>query len=309
MNSRSALDHLTRGLRPLARDLGFTEGPVADQDTHVLVASMTRGTVYRVPLGGGPAAPVVEVGGAPNGLARASDGAVLVAQSGEAVITSRSALPVVPSIQAVAVTAQSAEVAVRTEGGVHAPSDCVVGPDGRLWFTDPGDHVVDVASANGHVRALDLETHVLETVAEGLSFPNGLAFSAAGDRLYVAETALARVRRFAVEPRGRLVHDGWTATLPSGRPDGLALDAAGWLWVAGSSGDNVVAFDDDATPRIDWHLGTGQFTTSICFAGPELSTLVITSPKGGRVLATPALHPGLPLPVHRAGALAGTRPS
>lgn len=83
----------------------------------------------------------------------------------------------------------------------------------------------------------------------------------------------------------------------NGRPDGMAIDSAGWLWIAGSSGDNVVAIDNDGIIRYELTFGTEVLVTSVCFAGADLDRLIVTIAKGGSVVSLPAVHPGLPLPV------------
>ena len=72
------------------------------------------------------------------------------------------------------------------------------------------------------------------------------------------------------------------------------MDANGRLWCAASEGDCIYAFEPDGriAERID--LGP-SFPTNLCFAGPDRATLVVTAPKGGRVLAAEVAVPGAPL--------------
>jgi len=284
---------LPAGARFLARGLGFTEGPAALGDDAVLVTSINRGHVYRVSLEGAPPELVVETGGGPNGLAVDATGAVLIAQNGGTVMPSRSAVPVAPSVQ----RWDHGQLVTAAAQGMDGPSDCVVGPDGRFWFTDPADHALEGTPEPGRLMSWDPVTDELIVRRDGLLFPNGLAFEATGERICVAETAPGRVSRFVVAEGCR--PDGWTAQLPAGKPDGIAFDAAGWLWVAGSVGGNVVAFDDHGELRDELNFGTGSMVTSLCFAGPKLEMLVVTAAKGGSVIGMPARHPGLPLPARR----------
>jgi gluconolactonase len=288
---------LPAGARFLAQGLGFTEGPAALDDRAVLVASINRGHVYRVGLDGSGGELAVETGGGPNGIAVGPDGEVLIAQNGATAMPSRSTLTAFPSIQRWADKTVTAVVA----DGVDAPSDCVVGPDGRLWFTDPSDHSLDGTPAPGRLLSWDAVTGNLQVQRGGLLFPNGLAFDVTGERIYVAETAPGRVTRFRLTAHG-CEPDGWSVELPHGKPDGIALDVRGWLWVAGCVGGNVTAFDERGRFRQEISFGTGSMVTSLCFAGPGLDTLVVTAAKGGSVIALPALHPGLPLPVRAARA-------
>lgn len=280
--------------RLLASAIGFTEGPVRWGDNSILVTSMTRGLIYEVQLDDSvPPQIFLETGGGPNGLAVTADKNLLITQSGGSVMKSRSAKPARPSIQ----QRCGGEIATLSTD-VHSPSDCVVGPDGQLWFTDPADHDLTNPTANGCVRRLDLSNRRSEVMIPGLSFPNGIAFAADPASVYIAETAMGRIRRYRLSG-ATWAHDGWEALLPTGRPDGIALDEAGWLWVAGSTGANVIAFGSDGEVIREIDFGDGHLVTSVCFAGPDLTTMVATSAKGGSVFAFPAINPGLALPAFR----------
>ena len=92
-----------------------------------------------------------------------------------------------------------------TQASINNPRDLAIGPDGRLYVADEGNH---------RVRAVDLETGVITTVmgtgqpgqgADGLppretdlSKPAGVAFDHEG-RLYVSDTDNNVIRRIALE--------------------------------------------------------------------------------------------------------------
>lgn len=283
--------------RIVASGLGFVEGPCADGADHLLVASINRGVVYRIALDTRSEPELLfETGGGPNGLATTPDGTVYVAQNGARVMTSRSQLSAVPSIQMWKGEALSQVLC----DGVTSPSDCVIGPDGALWFTDPADHEIFQKGKPGSLRAFDPVSGVVRTLLDGLAFPNGLAFGPSGSEVYVAETSARTVSRYQLTDRG-LEEDGWIAKIETGYPDGIALDAAGWLWVAGSTGYNIMAFDPAGNLRKEIHFGSGVFVTSLCFGGPDRTKMYVTVPKGGCVIEMPALHPGLALPAFRGG--------
>ncbi|MDE8649343.1 SMP-30/gluconolactonase/LRE family protein [Rhodococcus qingshengii] len=276
----------------IADGIGFTEGPAKIDDHAVAVTSINRGHIYRVPLDGSGPTLLCETGGGPNGIALSKDGDLWITQNGGTAMPSRSTMKTAPSLQ----RWTKGELSVELTGTVTAPSDCVFGPDGRLWFTDTAEHAVGEVKP-GRLHAYDPVTHKLETQMGGLMFPNGLAFDSTHDKLYVAETATDTVRRYDVPLGGGCTADGWAVTLRRGRPDGMAVDTAGWLWIAGSSGDNVIAVDDNGNLRHELLFGTGVLVTSVCFAGAELDRLIVTVAKGGTVISLPAVHPGLPLPV------------
>jgi gluconolactonase len=279
--------------RVLGSGLGFVEGPVALDDEHVAVTSINRGHVYRLPLDGGQPELLVETGGGPNGLAVGGRSELWIAQNGATVMPSRSTIPTSPSIQR-----WSSQLETVATAELFAPSDCVIGPDAQLWFTDPADHNLTGTAKPGCLRSFDPASGELRTRLEDLRFPNGLAFAADPQELYVAETTPGIVRRYRVNASG-CRPDGWQFHLNNGKPDGLAVDVEGWVWIAGSIGDNLLAVDRSGKIRRQIHFGTGAMVTSACFAGPDLRTLVVTIAKGGTVLALSAPNPGLPLPVWR----------
>ncbi len=278
--------------RTLAAGIGFTEGPVWTQSGELLVTSMSRGLVYQVDLGPAdePRPPLAsyETGGGPNGLAEGPGGLVYVAQNGAATAPSRSPRPVTPSIQVL----DHGEVRDLLVTGLAAPNDLVVGPDRRVWFTDPvGGTPRTVGS---RVLAYDPTTGAVEVVLLDVDFPNGLAFGPGGD-LYVADTTADAILRYQLidgVPVGRAVH----AHVPGTGPDGIAFDADGNLYIAAFASDEVVVVDPAGAVVRRLSTGAKSRPTNLCFAGDDLDTLVVTLASGGRVGA-------LREPVHGSPAL------
>ncbi|MFD3479047.1 SMP-30/gluconolactonase/LRE family protein [Streptomyces sp. NPDC058695] len=70
-------------------------------------------------------------------------------------------------------------------------------------------------------------------VLDGLSVPNGPAFTADGRTMYLADSPLGRILRHRVDPETGDVDEGEVfATVESGSPDGMAVDQDGGLWSA-----------------------------------------------------------------------------
>lgn len=206
-----------------------------------LYTGVLGGAILRIDPRNGTISELVNTGGRPLGLAFTSDGAQLLiadAMRGLLAWSSSSGLQV---------------LADRHAGRPILYADAVTpGADGWAYFTDassrhsPRTHgtlhaaTLDIIeqSCTGRVLAIDLATRRVESVIEGLCFPNGIVANADGDRLFVAETARYRVWSIASATRGldlsRGVPDPPTAgvildNLP-GFPDNLTRGPDGRLW-------------------------------------------------------------------------------
>jgi sugar lactone lactonase YvrE len=65
-----------------------------------------------------------------------------------------------------------------------------------------------------------------------------------------------------------------------GRPDGLAVDAEGGIWVALWGGGAVQRYTPEGQLDAHLELPVSQ-VTSCCFGGPDLATLYVTSAARG----------------------------
>jgi gluconolactonase len=86
-------------------------------------------------------------------------------------------MPAVPSLQHYDGTI----VRTLVDEGVDCPNDCVVGPDGRFWFTDPRGQALVDDSLPGRLCCYEPSTHEIVVQADGLQYPNGLGFSTNGE--------------------------------------------------------------------------------------------------------------------------------
>jgi gluconolactonase len=142
----------------------------------------------------------------------------------------------------------------------------------------------------------------VEVIAEDLLWPNGITVALDG-ALLVSDFARGHVTRIA--PDGSM--DVFCA-LADGSPDGNALDAEGALWVATGPAGSLLRVGDDGTVLAIIDV-PARFVSSLCFAGPQLDELVVTtadnleSPDtGGTVLRATVPVPGAPVPLASRGA-------
>jgi gluconolactonase len=132
---------------------------------------------------------------------------------------------------------------------LNSPNDVVVKSDGTVYFTDPPYGIEPEEReqpCNGLYRILPDGT--VELLADDFDRPNGLAFSPDESILYVDDSPRRHVRAFAVRSDGTLTNSRVIADMDHpqpGSPDGMKIDQAGHLYVAGATG--IWVFEPDGT--------------------------------------------------------------
>lgn len=109
--------------------------------------------------------------------------------------------------------------------------------------------------------------------AEGLHFPNGIAVSADGSCLSVAESGGDSIAWFDVARGGELALRARTGGLVE--PDGVCLARDGKLWVAQFGGDSFVCLDEAGTRYAE--LPTPGFRAVACWLSEDEQTLFALS--------------------------------
>ena len=117
----------------------------------------------------------------------------------------------------------------------YGGNDLVVDGRGHAYVNSPdfdfasGPHEGDVQPGVVGLVTPDREVRV---VAEDLAFPNGMAVSADGGTLVVADSYRHHLVGFAIADDGSLSQRRVWADLGDHNPDGICLDAAGAAWYA-----------------------------------------------------------------------------
>lgn len=159
-------------------------------------------------------------------------------------------------------------------GGRTRMNDGVADPHGRFWA---GSMAYDTTPDAGSLYRVDPDGEVTR-VLDGLTVPNGPAFDATGTTMYLADSAHGVIHRFEVDTdNGDLTNRGVFATVAEGSPDGMTVDADGYLWSAVWGAGRVLRFAPDGTRDTVLTVPARQ-PTSVCLTG-EL--LVVTSATTG----------------------------
>ena len=151
---------------------------------------------------------------------------------------------------------------------------------------------------------LDTSLRVVQ-LAEGLTIGNGIAFSPAGDRFYLADTQARRVWQHRYSADGELGErmDFLDTAGLAGKPDGATVDAEGFYWLAGVYGGQLYRIAPDG--RIDRSIDL-PISTPTCarFGGKDMADLYVTSmgeslpgPAGGLFVVRGLGVRGLPEPL------------
>src|SRR5262249_15055035 len=121
-----------------------------------------------------------------------------------------------------------------------SPNDLVMRSDGSIYFTTPsrdlGPNDAPVA-----VYRVSPESGTISLIAEGLTVPNGLAFSPDEGILYVVDSAARSVVAFDLLPNGNRANQSsrvfadLSGPEPGG-PDGMKVDTGGNVYVGGAGG-------------------------------------------------------------------------
>ena len=112
---------------------------------------------------------------------------------------------------------------------------------------------------------------------DGFTTANGIAWSPDGATLYFADSGPRTIYAYDYETSGEVRRRRVFATLPAGvKPDGLATDSDGGLWVAVWDGWRLERYAADGRHTRTIRLPVPR-PTSIAFGGADLSTLYVTS--------------------------------
>jgi sugar lactone lactonase YvrE len=150
---------------------------------------------------------------------------------------------------------------------------------GRFWA---GTMAYDFAAGAGGFYCLEADADAGHTVRQALAkvtISNGLAWSDDDSTLYYIDSPTGTVDAFDFDiERGEIANRRQVVKISEddGLPDGMAIDAEGYLWVALFGGGAVHRYSPDGA--LDGVLEIPASKVTCCaFAGPDLGDLYITT--------------------------------
>ncbi|MEV6137965.1 SMP-30/gluconolactonase/LRE family protein [Nocardia sp. NPDC051990] len=264
------------------------EGPVWDARTdEVLWVDIPAGRIHRATLRDG------DLVGRSTVVMGKRVSAVVPCASGGLIAT---AVDTFVHIDDGAIT-EVAALSLPDDGIRRRMNDAKADPCGRLFA---GTMAEDEIPGTAALYRLDPDGE-LSTVRQQVTISNGLGWSPDGATVYYVDSPTHRVDAFDYEAATGTFSGGRTfAKFPDGLPDGLTVDASGYVWVAVWGAGQVRAFDPSGRPHAVIHVGPAQ-VSSCAFAGPDLDVLVITTaaegsaaPDAGRLFTCRPGVTGLP---------------
>jgi len=181
-------------------------------------------------------------------------------------------------------------LADRADGARCQMNDAIADSEGRFfsgsWFYDPTKEY-----ELGKLIRIDTDgqAHVVD---EGFHLANGLAFSPDDKTLYLTDSAERRIYAYDYNrATGAIGNRRVLVQVPNdeGLPDGLTVDAEGFLWSAQWYGSCVVRYDPEGC--VERRLQTpAKQTSSVAFGGKDLTDIFITS--AGRSEPMPVMPKG-----------------
>jgi D-xylonolactonase len=181
-------------------------------------------------------------------------------------------------------------IARDADGHACLLNDCIADPAGRVLagskFYDPHTEYPLAAlialDKNRKARVLD----------EGFHLSNGLGFSPDCKTLYFTDSVARTIYAYDYDAaRGAAKHRRVFVKVPvtSGLPDGLTVDAQGFVWSAEWYGSCIVRYDPDG--HVERRIETpAKQTSALAFGGPDLADIFVTS--AGKSEPMPIMPPG-----------------
>lgn len=168
-------------------------------------------------------------------------------------------------------------------------NDCIADPVGRLLTGSCYYHPSEPYRL-GQLLSVDRAGQV-QVLDEGFDLANGMGFSPDGTILYFTDSIRRTIYQYAYDQETGAASDRRIFVRldrTSGIPDGLTVDAEGFVWSAEWYGGSISRYDPDGKRERAIQVPAKQ-VSSLNFGGPDFCDIFITS------AAKPEPTPAMPL--------------
>jgi sugar lactone lactonase YvrE len=167
-------------------------------------------------------------------------------------------------------------VDIEAERPAHRLNDSACDASGRLWI---GSMRIDASGSDGALYRVQFANGAYEATRaiDSIGISNGIGWSLDGTVMFYIDTPTHRIDCFDFNVEtGEIANRRPFVNLVEARPDGMAIDSEGFLWVAVPSDGQVRRYSPSG--GLD---GVLEFpcrrVTSCCFGGDGLRDLFVTS--------------------------------
>lgn len=285
------MDACTLELSDFVSGLGFAEAPRWYSGS-LWVSDIANRSVLRIDTAGG-VHPLTRTPGEPSGLGWLPDGSMLVVQMEEHEVW------------------RLMNGKLLRYSGTHPMTrgklnDMVVDANGRAWVSSFGFDYEREKPCTTNLMCIDPGGHAY-VAAEDLWCPNGMAINAAGDLLFVGQSAAPEVLCFKIRPTGVLDKRSVFGVLPGKAVcDGICIDAEEALWIASPTTHEFLRMERGGTithrvPTGERHaiacvLGGKERTTLYCLTSDTLSIREARRANGAHIATLTVDVPGAGIP-------------
>ncbi|MGO9748723.1 MAG: SMP-30/gluconolactonase/LRE family protein [Mycobacterium sp.] len=179
-------------------------------------------------------------------------------------------------------------------------NDIVVDARGNAYVNTIGFDFPGGEPAPGSV-VLVTPAGAVRTVADDLAFPNGMAITADGKTLIVAESYANRLTAYDIGQNGDLTRRRTWAEVGDDHPDGICIDADGAVWYADVGNRHCVRVRDGGEVLGTVELDRGAFACTLSRGDQPPQLYVVCQEWGdpqpppeptGQIVGFPAPAPG-----------------
>jgi gluconolactonase len=190
------------------------------------------------------------------------------------------------------------------DDGTPGFNDLFTDADGRVYTGSIRSNPFNNSEPriSGECYRIEAEGRATQLYAN-VSLSNGIGFSPDGRTMYHSDTAACLVRVHRLDADGRAT--AAAAIRVEGRPDGLAVDADGGVWVALYGAGAVQRYLPSGSADVRIAV-PARAVTSLCFGGDDLRDLYVVTAdntddpaRAGTIFCTRSDVAGLPAPQAR----------